>query len=193
MLPSRGMSRSFVAAHVPLQPMDAAEQREWFLVHIPHRVRAAVAHLDLRGSILDMQLSIYPPQATPEEKICWHCAANSIWEGRLAATRWLIDFVGIKEEDGNPVEPKRKRLPTDVWIKDFEGGIFFASSRSEARLLANVWRGCSKASAHPTRKTGHPKVDEPELINALKPVLQHLQDTIYSHAGLTLRDCVLVP
>ena len=71
--------------------------------HIPHRVRAAIARLPMENSISGRrQLSI--PSAGPSRTcIYWRCATDSIWEGRLAATRWLIEFVGIKQgKDGNP-------------------------------------------------------------------------------------------
>lgn len=162
---------------MPNRILPPEEQSEWLVCHIPHRVRAAIAHSDLSGSILDVKTSIHPPQETLQQKINWHCAADSIWEGRLAATRWLIEFVGIKTKH--------------VSIVHFDGGT--PCQDSERERLTDVWERCSQASAHPTRKNNRSRLDDKELVNALKIVLRHLQSTIYSHAGLRLRDWVLLP
>jgi len=61
----------------------------------------------------------------------------------------------------------------------------------DAKALAKVWAGCSKATAHPTNRTSHPKVNEPELRAALKLVVEHLKSTIYAKAGKNLIDFVL--
>ncbi len=55
------------------------------------------------------------------------------------ATRWLNDFVGIKQDEaGNPtVCMKSKRFGgKDVRIDDFDGGKFISPSAPEAQLLA---------------------------------------------------------
>ncbi len=126
------------------------------------------------------------------DRISWHCATDSIWEGRLAATRWLIEFVGIKAHNGNPaVKEKRGK---DVRIDDFDGGSLLSHTSPEARLLADVWKGCSQASSHATEEYNHPSVDDKtELPAALTIILNHLQSTIYQKAGKNIRDSVLVP
>lgn len=45
-------------------------------------------------------------------------------QGRLAATRWLIEIVGIKQgKDGNPAHCKKDpKYADDVHIEDFDGG-----------------------------------------------------------------------
>jgi hypothetical protein len=159
--------------------MDTSEQKKWLETHIPHRVRAAIARLNrLENSVLRVRAFIDPVPKTAEEKVYWRCATDSIWEGRLAATRWLIEFVGIKQGKGG-------KYPDDVHIQDFDGGVPL-----NRQTLASVWKGCSQASSHPT-SGNHPAVDEKHLANSLAIVLEHLQNTIYQTAGKTLRDFVL--
>lgn len=176
---------------VELTFMDRQEQKEWISNHIPHRVRAAIARLRMEDSLLGVSAFINPIPKTEEEKVYWRCATDSIWEGRLAATRWLIEFVGIQRDtNGNPPRPKWR--DNDACIDDFEGGRLFDLSSGNARILADVWKGCTQASSHAT-KTGHPSVcDRTVLPGALKIVLDHLQETIYDKAGMKLRDFVLV-
>ena len=174
--------------------MDAPEQAQWLANHIPHRVRAAIARLPMENSILRATATIDPPCRTEQDCIYWRCATDSIWEGRLAATRWLIEFVGIKQgKDGNPAHcQKTSQYPDDVNIEDFDGGVRQNHQTPEATALASVWKGCSQASSHATSGT-HPSVNEANLANALTLVLDHLQNTICQKARKTLRDFVLEP
>jgi hypothetical protein len=175
--------------------MDAPEQAQWLANHIPHRVRAAIARLPMENSILRATATIDPQCRTEQDRIYWRCATDSIWEGRLAATRWLIEFVGIKQGiDGNPARcPKKSsQYPDDVNFEDFDGGVPQNHQTPEATALASVWKGCSQASSHATSGT-HPSVNEASLANALTIVLDRLQNTIYQKAGKTLRDFVLEP
>ena len=121
------------------------------------------------------------------------CATDSIWEGRLAATRWLVEFIGIKRDgNGKATEHKKQKGSKDVRIDNFDGGKLFDLADPNAQLLADVWKGCSQASSHATNEYNHPAVsDRKELPAALTIVLNHLQDTIYSRAGKQVRDCVL--
>lgn len=172
--------------------MDPHEQSEWIARHIPHRVRAAIARLNMEGSLLRVEAIIGPQLRTDEDKIYWRCSTDSIWEGRLAATRWLIEFVGIKQDgEGKPAVCK-KNFPKDVRIDDFDGGKLLDHSTREGQLLANVWKGCSQASSHATNAYNHPPVsDRKDLPEALKIILDHLQNTIYQTAGKNIRDYVL--
>src|SRR5437867_220410 len=158
--------------------MDGHEQSEWLTMHIPHRVRAAIARLNMEQSLLRVKAIIEPQLRTDEDKIYWRCSTDSIWEGRLAATRWLIGFVGIKQDNaGNPAVCKK--VDKDVRIDDFDGGRLLGPSTPEGRLLAAVWKGCSQASSHATNEYGHPSVsDKQDLPEALKIILDHLQKTI---------------
>src|SRR5580700_1034291 len=173
--------------------MDALEQKEWLETHIPHRVRAAIARLPMEDSILRVTATIDPQQPSELEKIYWRCATDSIWEGRLAATRWLIEFVGIKQDGKGNSAVCEKRFPAeDVRIDDFDGGRLLSHSTQEGQLLANVWKGCSQASSHATNPNNHPSVsDKKELPEALKIILDHLENTIYQKAGKNIRDYVL--
>ena len=122
--------------------MDAPEQTKWLAEHIPHRVRAAIARLPMENSILRVTATIDLQCRTEQDRIYWRCAADSIWEGRLAATRWLIEFVGIKQgKGGNPVRcEKDPKYPDDVHIQDFDGGVPLNHQTLAAADLASVWK-----------------------------------------------------
>lgn len=173
--------------------MDAHEQREWICRHIPHRVRAAIARLPMESSLLRVQASIDPPRLTDQDEIYWRCATNSIWAGRLAATRWLIEFIGIKQgKNGKAMRAKKQQGSQDVRIDNIDGGILFDVDGAEAQFLADVWKGCSQASSHATNQYDHPSVsDQSALPAAVTLILNHLQNTIYLRANVNLRDCVL--
>ena len=173
--------------------MNASEQTEWIARHIPHRVRAAIARLPMEHSLLRVKACIDPERRTDRDQIYWRCATDSIWEGRLAATRWRIEFVGIKRnENGKATECRKRKVSKDVRIDDLDGGKLFNLSGPDAQLLADVWKGCSQASSHATNEYNHPAVsDQKELPDALVIILRHLQDTIYNQAGKKVSDCVL--
>ncbi len=177
--------------------MNVTEQGEWIAKHIPHRVRAAIARLPMNNSILEVEAAIDPELRTDQDEVYWRCATDSIWEGRLAATRWLIGFVGIKaDKNGRKTECKKKgskeKGAKDVRIDEFGGGELFNLCNPHAQLLADVWKGCSQASSHATNEYNHPSVcDRKELTETLTVILKHLQDTIYNRAGMKVRDCVL--
>jgi hypothetical protein len=96
---------------------------------------------------------------------------------------------------GSNWEPARPSIfdrDKDVFITRIDGGqLRLFPLDDNAKILARVWAGCSKATAHPTNRTAHPKVDEPELAAALTLVVTHLQDTIYAKVGKSLIDFVL--
>ena len=172
--------------------MDQHEQSNWITKHIPHRVRAAIARLDMENSLLRVNTLIDPALTTDEDKIYWRCSTDSIWEGRLAATRWLIEFVGIQQDkNGNPIACPKK-WKDDVRVTDF-GGRLLDPSTPDGRRLADVWKGCTQASSHATNAyPPHPSVDDRTVLpEALKVILDHLQDTIYDKASKKLRDYVL--
>jgi len=173
--------------------MDQQEQSKWITTHIPHRVRAAIARLPLEGSLLRVTASIDPELRTEVDKIYWRCATDSIWEGRLTATRWLIEFVGVKQDRrGNPAVCEKNKFGNDVRIDDFDGGKLLAHSTHEGQLLASVWKGCSQASSHATNAYRHPSVDDRTVLpEVLRIVLDHLQKTIYDKASKNVRDSVL--
>ena len=111
----------------------------------------------------------------------------------MGATRWLIEFIGIKRAgNGKATEHKKRKGFKDARIDDLDGGKLFDPSDANAQLLADVWKGCSQASSHATNEYNHPVVsDHQELPAALTIVLNHLQNTIYNRASRQIRDCVL--
>lgn len=174
--------------------MDPKTQEEWLTTHIPHRVRAAIARLPLEDSVLRVDTRINLTPRTDAERIYWRCATDSIFQGRLAATRWLIEFIGIKADKNiKPVKcDKDSRNGDDVRINDL-GGELLSPEEPPAGDLARVWKGCSKVAMHATDACRHPEVEDPQLVKALKVITEHLQNQIYKKAGKQLRDYVLEP
>ena len=108
--------------------------------------------------------------------------------------RWLIMLVGISAtgENWEPTRPTILDREKDVFITRIDGGqMQLFPAGDNAKILASVWAGCSKATAHPTNRTAHPKVDEPELAAVLTLIVAHLQSTVYTKAGKSLIDFVL--
>ena len=176
--------------------MDAAEQARWLKNHIPHRIRAAGARLPMENSLLQVTAIMDPHPLTAQGRIFWRFATDSIFEGRLAAMRWLIEFIGVKENrQGQPAECRPSpKFPDDRFIEDISGGVFFSTNAPGAQLLAQVWGGCSQASSHATTDTHrHHPIDEKTLAEALTLIMDYLQAGIYDTAGAKLRDYVLEP
>ncbi|HEY1755230.1 MAG TPA: hypothetical protein VGG72_07520 [Bryobacteraceae bacterium] len=176
--------------------MEAAEQTRWLEIHIPNRIRAATARRPMENSLLQVTATIDPKLLTPQDRLFWRFATDSIWEGRLVTTRWLIEFVGIKgDRTGLPVQCRRSpNFPHDVYIDDLAGGVLFSPTATEAQLLAKVWSGCSQASSHATTDTHkHYPTNEKPVIKALTIILDYLQAGVYDTAGTRLRDYVLEP
>ena len=152
----------------------------------------AIARLPMENSLLHVKASTDPERRTDQDEVYWRCATGSIWEGRLAATRWLIEFIRIKRHSNSKAIEHTKQKAKDVRIDDLDGGKLFDLSDPNAQLLADVWKGCSQASTHATNEYNHPAVsDRKELPAALTIVVNHLQDTIYSRASKQIGDCVL--
>jgi hypothetical protein len=156
-------------------------------------VRAAIARLDMRDSLLRVCTLVNPRDLTREERVYWRCVTDSIWEGRLVTTRWLIEFIGICQWKGKPARPRRKESGPDISIAAFDGGDgnLFDLTHSDAIKLADFWGGCSQASSHPTHNSQHSPTNEAHLVPVLVIVVKHLQNTIYQHGGENLRDYVL--
>jgi hypothetical protein len=106
--------------------------------------------------------------------------------------RWLIEFVGITYSEKTKGAIKPNPRPTDVGIGDFDGGAAICPTAPNARILANVWKGCSQASSHATNAYNHPSVDDHTVLpQAIGIIVDHLQQTIYNRAGKSIKDCVL--
>jgi len=170
------------------------DQNRWMFDHIPYRVRVAISRLnDLDDSILGVKAFIKEPVPESQEQAVYRrCETDAIWEGRLTAIRWLIEFVGVKQrrKDGKAIRcDVDQKEGSDVRITHIQGGIFFdLTKEAEAQRLANIWKGCTQASSHATN-ANHLPVDDKTAAEALKIVLRHLQETIY--AGKNLGDYVL--
>jgi len=179
---------------------------DWFVQHIPHRVRSALAGTemlvlklqDLFGNE-NVRTAGYEPRITSQaDSVAVHCVDSALWEGRLTATRWLIDFVGVScNKHGQPSRPVQK---LHDWRIDKMGAPLFPLSDVNAQKLADVWLGCTKATSHPTQGSGHPPVDPNELNTAIAIVIEFLDRTLYAPAGrsiltdtLTKHPRVLVP
>jgi len=166
--------------------MNTKDQSDWLQKHIPHRVRAALARVPLQEDLLNHQQ--YQSKKKEIEK---RCEGDAIWEGRLAATRWLIEFIGVSaKKNGQPKLPSRHSR--DARIDDL-GGKIFDLNCSDARVLAKIWLGCSQGSSHATHASGHPPVNEKEISKALKIVMKHLDKQLYSGAGQTIASFALQP
>lgn len=170
--------------------MKPTDQVQWLAEHIPHRLRACLAELPLQNELMPANAS-----ETLRLGIRARCCDAAAWEGRMAAARWLIEFVGIAADpNGNPRRPT-KYGEADASITSIRGKetdrIDLGSS--EARRLAKVWKGCSQASGHPTHDSNHPPVDPLALDKALRIIVNHLEKTIYSaHPGRLVGE-TLVP
>jgi hypothetical protein len=172
--------------------MDQEDRDAWLSTHIPHRIRAAIAQSDVRGTLLNEQPSFSKPETVDD--ITWRCHGDSIWEGRLASVRWLIEFVGIRQgKDGKPKtsEPKPEgERKYDVWIEDLTPGTKMNPDTDEARVLADFWMGCTRGSSHATDASNHPPLDDRRRVQVIGIILNHLQKNIYEPAGKNIKDYV---
>lgn len=167
----------------PLLSLD--QQRRWLTEHIPHRIRAVLPGIPMVG-----KWQIAWDARIETQRIVWRCMGNSMWEGRMSAMRWLIEFIGIQERAGGPIETQL-RVSTDMRIDAIQGGVLFSPARTEAIHLAQVWKGCSQATSHPTQSTNHPDVSEKPLASALLIVIEHLEATIYKTNNVSLHAITL--
>lgn len=125
---------------------------------------------------------------TPENKKALEqfCRDMAMWEGRHAAIRWLIEFVGVTaDKDGKPKRIGKRSF--DVDITDLPGGTHFDLNHPDAVVLAKIWKGCSQATSHPTFGSNHPPLELPNLNKAVDIVIQYLIKTVYAHAGVSLK------
>ena len=171
--------------------LSDADVQVWLEKHIPHRIRSVLA-ITKR---LESRIGALPqwPVQSPSEKIARHCETDAIWEGRIIAMRWLVEFVGLTEDKAGTAIAKVRRYPTDLLIQDLPGGIPIAPGTSEATALAKVWKGGTQGTSHPTHNSGHPPVNEQELDAALAVVIDHLDRTVYAEPPRKVLDVALVP
>jgi hypothetical protein len=172
---------------------------DWFDQHIPHRVRSALAGTEMLvvklqerfGKANVRTAGVEARVETTADKVALRCMGNSVWEGRLTATRWLIDFVGVScDKHGRPSRPRNY---AHDWRIDKMGGAFFPLSDASAQKLADVWLGCTKATSHPTRASGHPSVDPAELNAAIAIIIEYLDKNLYEPEGRKILADSLLP
>jgi hypothetical protein len=171
--------------------LSAAEIQHWLEKDIPHRIRASLA-ITKR---LESNIGTLPqwPAHSREEKIARRCETDAIWEGRIIAMRWLVELVGLTEATNGNAIAKVRRFPADFLIQDLPGGAPILPASADATTLANVWKGSTQATSHPTHNSGHPPVDVQELDAALAVIIGHLDRTVYAGLPKKVLEISLVP
>lgn len=169
--------------------LPPAQQADWLIHHIPHRVRAVLPRLKIAAPWALPSLFSFVPKKI--NRIANFCYGSAIHEGRMSAIRWLVMFVGITEFRGNAVPYRLRHSHQDMRIDRIDGGVLFDITCADALRLASAYKACSQACSHPTVDTNHPKIGEPELIETLTIIVNHLQATIYDYKTLKVLDQVM--
>ena len=154
--------------------MAHPDQEVWLAQHIPFRLRTCLSGLSLQSELVATITN-----ENVRDSILYQCLSDTVWEGRMASIRWLIEFVGIRDFNGKPGHPKLRK--TDVSISFIQGGKPIDPSSRDGAFLASVWNGCSQASGRRTQDKNHPPVDPETLDKALRIIVRHLKHTIYSN------------
>ena len=167
-------------------------EKEWLTLHIPHRLRVAIARLGRDVPLFDTQ-PWNPKPSSVEDRIKRRCETDAIYEGRLVATRCLIEFVGIKmDRSGRPCEKchdDRDLRMCDIRLNPKPKLI--GPDDPNADNLAKVWKGCSQACVH--AGNGGPqkyRVEEDDLAAALRIIIPHLNEELYKARDLDIREYV---
>ena len=172
--------------------LNNTEKETWLVQHVPHRICAALAWLNMEG-----RWAMPKPPGLPNRDFHVWCIGRSIDEGRKAAMRWLIEFIGVMFKPGKPakngkpaeiekaVAPKPHPNGKSVTICQV-GGVMFDTNSQDALKLAKIWQACSQASLHPTMDTNHCDIEPDDLAGALKIVLAHLETGLYKPSGRDL-------
>src|SRR5207245_5941130 len=66
---------------------NPAQEEKWLVQHIPHRVRACLAHLPLQEEL------VRNSSEDQKRKITQLCVQSAVHEGRMVGIRWLIEFI----------------------------------------------------------------------------------------------------
>ena len=159
--------------------LTESERQAWFRQHIKSRVFAMMS----KPSLLRAQIDQLPDDSM-EMRFRLECLLQAAREGRQAAIRWLIEFVGVGPVHGKEVTPPKKRKH-DFRIDDMNGALLDLSTNS-ALKLAQLREDISKATAHPTRGSGHETVSEERIKEAAEIIVEHLFKEIYQPAGESL-------
>lgn len=162
--------------------MDDNDKQQWLRDHIPHRVRACLAITPLLTDYLGTDRAQPGPTDRDNDliyKIIQRCETDCIWEGRLIALRWLIEFVGVKANNDGKPERCKPRKDDDLWIEDIDCNGAFDLQLPESQLLADFWCIATKASAHSTWKSQHTSACDERRNRAARLLIDHLGRTIY--------------
>ena len=150
--------------------------------HIPHRICAALAWLPMPE-----KWAVPRPLDLPNRNFSVWSVDRWVDEGRKAAMRWLIEFVGVTfdAENDKPAPTKPHKNGKSVTIAQV-GGSMFDTKRQDARELAKIWQACTQASLHPTADTDHAPLEPRDLARALCIVIGHLETALYKPSGRDL-------
>ena len=114
-----------------------------------------------------------------------HFILQASWEGRHAAIRWLIEFVGvINDSEGQPKRSSRK-FDDDFRISDL-AGTEIALKSAEAEKLASLCYDLNKATSHPTHESDHDTITEERLRWAAQFLASYVNEQLYKPRGMTL-------
>jgi hypothetical protein len=163
--------------------LNDAEKQSWLDQHVPHRICAALAGLPMP------EKWAAPRPNLPNRNFSVWCADRSIDEGRKAAMRWLIEFVGVRDKNGKPAAPRPHDNGKSVTIQQVGGRLFDTNSQC-APKLAKIWKACAQASLHPTTDTNHHPLREDDLAATLEIVIAHLETSLYKPSGRNLCEIV---
>ena len=181
----------YSTAKIPQVEIEA-----WLWQHIPFRVTAGIAGTPICDEWSMEQYSSLPLG------LRFVCLNDATFQGRIAAIRWLIEFVGLQEKADQALGPQPTpsyaarvlasgRQSTDFGVGMLPGGVFLLPTHKDAKLLARTWKGCAQAIGHPTRNTGHPDLDVETLTAVMRILIAHLDATAYQHAKISVKHAVL--
>jgi hypothetical protein len=163
--------------------LTEAQKKEWRDQHIRSRVWAMFADIELlRGR--ERQL---PKDTLQKERFLHECWIQASWEGRHAATRWLIEFVGVVGlRSGKAIiASEAQRKEHDFWITDL-GGKFLDQDSDVANQLAKLRHDINKATGHPTGGSAHDQIAVQRIHRAAITIVEHIQEHVYSPVGEVL-------
>jgi hypothetical protein len=164
------------------KPLTSVEIAEWLDQHVRSRVHATLA----QPRRVREQIDRLPSETPDGERAQLEFLLQASWEGRHAAFRWLIEFVGVIRDKHGNARPSSKKYDDDFRIDDLPGGKTIPIPSSDATLLADLWNDCTKATGHSTRDSGHKEITEVRLSGAAEILIRHLRSTIYAHANKSL-------
>lgn len=166
----------------PKKSLVPREIESWLHEHIPYRLVGGIA---LTPIAQEWDLSDTPLRCTGGFQFV--CLNYATLQGQRAAIRWLIEFVGIQRaKSGQPCQSRAatEQDQTDCGIWLLPNGKNMLDSHPAAQLLADTWKGCTQAISHPTVGTNHPDVELPQITEALRAIIQFLQETIYRESNV---------